>query len=92
MSDLQAFESALRHQLGVFTGATPPRPRPFRVGPLPSGLTVHLAVREHPLAPDYRFTYQAATISRLQARIEAERAAREAGWPIIGYVIDYERH
>lgn len=53
------------------------------------GLTVTLAVREGRLQPDQPFEHQSSSISRLQARIEAEQAARAQGY-IIGYVVDYK--
>lgn len=87
MSDLQRIERSIKRELESFLDPTPP-PRKPRVA-ITKGLTVILAVRKKPLASDHRFEHRTNSISRLQARLEAERAAREAGWPIIGYVIEY---
>lgn len=53
------------------------------------GLVVALAVRTGRLKPDETFEHQSGSISKLQARIEAEQAARARGY-IVGYVIDYK--
>ncbi len=52
------------------------------------GLKVTLVVRQSNLSQEHLFEVQTNTISRLQAKIEAERAAKKAGWKIIGRVHD----
>lgn len=52
------------------------------------GLKVILVVRQSDLSLEYLFEVQTNTISRLQAKIEAEREAKKAGWKIIGRVHD----
>lgn len=47
---------------------------------------VELAVRMKRLAMDYSFVHTSERQSRLEAKIEAEAAARKAGWPIIGHL------
>lgn len=51
------------------------------------GLTVVLAVSDGKLSPDYEYTYKSDSISKLEAMLEAERAARKAGWRRIEYVV-----
>lgn len=88
MSELESFERAIRKHLDQFLD---PKPAPRRPQvSTTKGLTVTLAVREKRLAADQRFTHHSNGISKLQARLEAEQAARQAGWPIIGFVIDYQ--
>ena len=58
--------------------------------PPSKGLTVRLAVRNSRLSIDTQFVHHSTSISRLEARLEAEKAARAAGWAIVGYVIDIE--
>ncbi len=53
------------------------------------GLTVTLAVRQGRLKPDETFEHRSLSISKLQARIEAEQAARAKGY-IVGFVVDYQ--
>jgi len=49
---------------------------------------VKLAVRTKQLEMDTVFEHVSSSISKLEARMEAERAAKKAGYPIIGYLID----
>jgi hypothetical protein len=56
--------------------------------------TVHivkLGVRRKPIAINEIFTFESPKISRLEARMDAEKAAREAGYPIVGYLHSIER-
>lgn len=55
------------------------------------GFVVRLAVRMKNLSMDTIFEHHSKSISKLQARIEAEQAARAEGWLIIGYVIDIKQ-
>lgn len=56
------------------------------------GYTVILAVREKRMsALDIRFEHKTNSISKLEAQIEAEQAARAAGYPVLGYVVDIVR-
>lgn len=55
-----------------------------------TGHLVRLAVRTRKLEADTVFEHRSTSISKLEAQLEAEKAAREAGYPIIGYVIDIQ--
>lgn len=71
-----------------------PAPRAERSKPAgapKAGLRIRLAVRTKPLEMDSVFEHVSSSISKVEAQLEAEKAAREAGYPIIGYVIDTER-
>ncbi|MDI5983651.1 hypothetical protein QLQ85_02530 [Halomonas sp. M4R5S39] len=56
-----------------------------------TGHIVKLAVRKKQLEMDTVFEHVSSSISRLEAQLEAEKAARRAGYPIIGYVIETRR-
>ncbi|MFC3283748.1 hypothetical protein [Litchfieldella rifensis] len=56
-----------------------------------TGYLIKLAVRTKPLELDTVFEHCSSSISKLEAQLEAEKAARKAGYPIIGYVIDVQR-
>lgn len=85
MNDL---ESALRKERERFLAPTPaPRRRPDVARPYP-GIKVVLVVRKGRLKPDEVFEYQSNTVSRLDARLQAEAAARQAGYQI-GHVRHY---
>lgn len=62
------------------------RPKPSASRPL-RGLTVTLAVSRPGFVSTYRWEHQSDTISRLQAKMEAESAARAEGWEV-RYVYD----
>lgn len=85
MTDLEQFQRSMEKELNQFLNPEKPRPRP-QAAPPPAGLQVQLIVREGQLKPDVVFVHDSDKISRLEAKIEAERAARDAGWPIIGRV------
>lgn len=98
MTTIADFERSMRRELDAFNEKRqqPIMARPYRrirkpQVAAPSGLVVKLAVRRQRLAMDTVFTYVARTVSRLQAQIEAEKAARAAGWPIIGHVVSIEK-
>ncbi|WP_104205128.1 hypothetical protein [Billgrantia saliphila] len=55
-----------------------------------TGHLVRLAVRTKQLETDTVFEHRSTSISKLEAQLEAEKAARQAGYPIIGYVIDIQ--
>lgn len=87
----QDFEEQLSRSIDDFLSSPEERGRRKNVRTAkPGGLHVTLAVRRHGKISDERFEHQTETISKLQARLEAEKAARDAGWPIIGYVIGYQ--
>lgn len=56
-----------------------------------TGHLVRLAVRTRKLEADTVFEHRSTSISKLEAQLEAEKAAKQAGYPIIGYVIDIQR-
>lgn len=89
MTELEQIESTLARELQAFDEGLPERRRAKRIARPTEGLTVRLAVRRHRLAPDEELVHTAGTISRLQARLEAERKARDMGLTP-AYVIDYE--
>lgn len=74
---------------------TTSRPRPSGVGregvSYRTGFRVKLAVRTKQLELDTVFEHVSSSISKLEAQLEAEKAARKAGYPIIGYLIDIQR-
>lgn len=49
---------------------------------------VKLAVRKRQLSMDEIFEYYSPKLSRLEAQIDAEKAAKQAGFPIFGHVHD----
>ncbi|WP_445156507.1 hypothetical protein [Halomonas sp. E14] len=53
-----------------------------------TGHLVRLAVRTRKLETDTVFEHRSTSISKLEAQLEAEKAAKKAGYPIIGHVID----
>jgi hypothetical protein len=55
-----------------------------------TGHLVRLAVRTRKLEADTVFEHRSTSISKLEAQLEAEKAAKQAGYPIIGYVIDIQ--
>lgn len=74
--------------------AQPPMSRPVRkVSPdsYKTGYIVRLAVRKKKIAFDEMFEFQSDKLSRLEAQLDAEKAARKAGYPIVGYVYSIEK-
>ncbi|WP_290783427.1 hypothetical protein [Halomonas sp.] len=71
--------------------AKPKAPRSKAAGSPRTGHLVKLAVRTKPLELDTVFEHVSSSISRIEAQFEAEKAARKAGYPIIGHVIDTQR-
>lgn len=49
---------------------------------------VKIAVRKRQLSMDYIFEFYSTKLSRLEAQIDAKKAAKEAGYPIFGHVYD----
>lgn len=91
MDNLQQFERHARQRLEEYLKPELKQQRRNpRIDRPNQGVTVILAVRQPGSLQDIRFTHQAKTISRLEARLEAEKAARIAGYPVIGYVVDYQ--
>lgn len=64
------------------------RRTPAKGGSIKTGFIVKLAVRNKPLERDAVFEHQSTSISKLEAQLQAEKAARKAGFRIIGHVID----
>ncbi|PMR71729.1 hypothetical protein [Halomonas heilongjiangensis] len=57
-----------------------------------TGHVIRLAVRKKKMSLlDEIFEYRSPKISELEARLDAERAARAAGYPVIGYVHSIEK-
>lgn len=70
---------------------TPPKPKSMGPSVSKVGYVVKLAVRTKRLALDDMFEYTSRKLSELEAKIDAEKAARDAGYPIIGYVYSIEK-
>ncbi len=97
-TELSAFEKNMRRELDAFmkpAKATEkpareikPTARPDSSAAYKTGHLVKLAVRTKQLEMDTVFEYVSSSISKLEARMEAEKAAKKAGYPIIGYLID----
>ncbi|MBS9404527.1 hypothetical protein KG088_12885 [Halomonas sp. TRM85114] len=100
-TQLSDFEQNMRRELDAFmkptkTSENPapeikPTAKPDSSAAYKTGHIVKLAVRTKQLEMDTVFEYVSSSISKLEARMEAERAAKKAGYPIIGYVIDTQR-
>lgn len=56
-----------------------------------TGYIVKLGVRKSRMSLDTLFEHVSDKLSELEARLDAERAAREAGYPIIGYLYSMEK-
>ena len=69
----------------------PKAPRSKAAGAPKTGHRIKLAVRTKPLEMDTEFEHISTSISKLEAQLEAEKAAKNAGYPIIGYVIETQR-
>jgi hypothetical protein len=97
--DIELFEKRMREEIERFEAPVPissnanTRQRPRKPQPSPSrtGYMVTLAVRSRRLEADTLFEYETQTISRLEAQIEAEKAAKAAGYPIIGHLHKIEK-
>ncbi|WP_136246922.1 hypothetical protein [Halomonas borealis] len=104
--ELADFEKSMHEEIDAFLKSEsrptkPPQatPRSAPQKPSPStpaseiktGHIVKLAVRTKQLEQDTAFEHHSASISRLEAQMEAEKAARQAGYPIIGHVIEIQR-
>ena len=88
MTDLEHFKRNMERELSHFMNPEKDKQQTVQPSPPPAGLQVQLIVREGTLKPDTLFIHDSAKISRLEARLEAEKAAKSAGWPIIGRVHD----
>lgn len=71
--------------------AKPKAPRSKPGGSPKTGHRVKLAVRTKQLEMDTVFEHVSSSISKIEAQLEAEKAARKAGYPIIGFVIETTR-
>lgn len=104
-AELQALEEGAKRQIENFTRPSRATQRPAkeekilgvvttkrrpRAKPQPTkGIKVILNVKDRRIALDEHFVHQTSTISKLDARLQAERAARDAGWKYVGTVYDY---
>ena len=88
MHDLERFERNTKRHLQRFIEGKPKPPKAEATCSTLKGYTVILRVRKKQLAPDESFTHHSTSGSQLLAEIEARKAAKAAGWPIITYVID----
>lgn len=98
MTTTTDFERAMSRELDAFNEKRKRpysrirRPRKAAASPGVRGYTVKLAVRMKRLSTDTLFVHESKTISRVEARIEAEKAAYAAGWIIIGYLVSIEKN
>ncbi|MWJ27888.1 hypothetical protein LG290_14950 [Halomonas sediminis] len=101
-TELSEFETNMKREIDSFMNpdqrrqSTPPRssaPSQERQSGkgYKTGHLVKLAVRTKRLALDTVFEHQSSSISRLEAQMEAEKAAKKAGYPIIGHLVDIQR-
>lgn len=104
-TEIDEFEQSMREEINAFLNSQQSRGKPPRSTEKPArklaqrasarevktGHIVRLAVRTKQLEIDTAFEYHSTSISKLEAQMEAEKAARKAGYPIIGYVIDIQR-
>ncbi|TFH85200.1 hypothetical protein EQG41_18565 [Billgrantia azerbaijanica] len=88
-SDGKARASESRRAMRPAADTAKPAPQPAKA--LKTGHVVKLAVRKRQLELDTVFEHRSTSISKLEAQLEAEKAAKKAGYPIIGYVIDIQR-
>lgn len=52
--------------------------------PVRHGYRVELIVRQRGYVSEHLFVHESDKLSQLEARLDAERAAREAGYPVVG--------
>ncbi|MCG6656817.1 hypothetical protein HOP52_03370 [Halomonas campisalis] len=104
-TELSDFEHNMRREIDAFLkpdkGARTEAPKARRseasrspgqpAKALKTGHVVKLAVRTRPLERDTVFEHRSTSISKLEAQLEAEKAARKAGFPIIGHLIEIQR-
>ncbi|SDL53084.1 hypothetical protein SAMN05192555_10557 [Franzmannia pantelleriensis] len=102
-SELTDFEQRMQQEIENFLKPDAEQPTPTKRAERPvkldkqdaksmkTGHIVRLAVRTKQLEMDTAFEYHSTSISKLEAQMEAEKAARKAGYPIVGYVIDIQR-
>lgn len=84
---------ARKHDIPVSAPAERKRPdsAPSVADKYKTGYLVRLAVRKKRIGLDDLFEYQSDKLSKLEAQIEAEKAARKAGYPIVGHVYSIDR-
>ncbi|GHC18925.1 hypothetical protein [Aidingimonas halophila] len=102
-TDLDEFEKQIRREIDDFQNSTPQSDTSSQPGSsrramekttaerLKTGHIVQLAVRKKQLEMDTVFEHHSSSISKLEAQVEAEKAARAAGYPIVGHLIDIKR-
>lgn len=89
--ELALFEKRMARDLESFRehGRVVKKKRPEAQVPHSRGIEVNLCVRKKKYSfLDEEFVTVVNTISELEARLVAERRAREEGWPVIAYVRD----
>ncbi|WP_133154962.1 hypothetical protein [Billgrantia endophytica] len=103
-TELEDFEESMRREINAFQNPKEGSKRPSRSVPAhentkpgqsassyKTGHLVKLAVRTKPLELDSVFEHHSTSISKLEAQLEAEKAAKKAGYPIIGHLIEIQR-
>tara|TARA_B100000424_G_scaffold102160_1_gene76879 strand:+ start:5152 stop:5463 length:312 start_codon:yes stop_codon:yes gene_type:complete len=96
-TSIDQFEEQMRRELEKFSSSRskpskasrPTRSSRPEINEPTRGLKITLGVKKRRLAIEEPFTVQTQSISRLEAKIEAEHAARKAGWNIVSHVISY---
>lgn len=61
------------------------REKPYR-----QGYRISLRVRKYRLSAPNIFVYESSKLSRVEAEIDARKAATAAGWPLVSCMIDIE--
>jgi hypothetical protein len=85
-SEAEVFERNMKRELESFLCPEKPRPKREISPPVKTGYIVKLAVRTKKIEMDTIYQYESKSLSKLEATIDAEKAARKAGYPIIGHV------
>lgn len=88
--DVEDFERSIKRELESFLNPQKPKPKRPDSAHVKSGFIVKLAVRRKRIDMETIFEHESKSISQLEATIEAEKAARKAGYSIIGHTHSIE--
>lgn len=90
-NEAKLFEQRMKRELDLYLHPEKRKPKPTASPPVKSGTRVILAVREKRIALDEQFEFFSKSMSRDIAVMEAKKAAKAAGWNIIGYVYSVDK-
>ncbi|SDL63330.1 hypothetical protein SAMN05661010_02168 [Modicisalibacter muralis] len=90
MSELEHFERSIKKDIDAFLNPQDKRSKPKPAVSIKTGFLVKLAVRRKRLEADILLEHESSSISKVEAQLEAERAARDAGYPVLGYLVSIE--